>query len=80
MLFPKEMEKLSFLVLSILAFSFKDSLILENKGMEDQHNWHMQEIKMEIWLANNFIEQLSTLFKVDYFAAGFFPTLTRKHG
>lgn len=56
MLFPKEMEKLPFMVLSMLAFSFKTTVILENKGMEGQHNWHMQEIKMVILLADNFIE------------------------
>lgn len=48
MLFPKEMEKLPSMVLSMLAFSFKTTVILENKGMEGQHNWHMQEIKMVI--------------------------------
>lgn len=56
MLFPKEMEKLPFIVLSMLTFSFKTTVILGNKGMEGQHNWHMQEIKMVIWLADNFME------------------------
>lgn len=48
--------------------------------MEDQHSWHMQVIKMQIWLADNFIGQLLTFFKLDYFVAQNFPCINKKAG
>lgn len=46
--FPEDIEELPFLAFGIQAPSFKNTFILENKEMDDQHIWHMQEIKMEI--------------------------------
>lgn len=50
------MEKLPVLAFSILTFNFKNTFILENRGMDDEHTSHMHEVKMEIWLTDGFIE------------------------
>lgn len=42
------MEELPFLTFNILTFGFKNTFILENKGMDDPHICHMHEVKMEI--------------------------------
>lgn len=46
--FSEEMEKLPFLAFDMLTFSFKNTFILENKGMDNQHIWHMHDVKIEI--------------------------------
>lgn len=56
MFFSEEMEELPFLAFGILTFSFKKTFILENKGMDDQHIWHMHDVKIEIWLTDYSIE------------------------